>query len=99
VIRVHVFVISTAFAAMTAAACAEKATPPTPARTFDAVSPERLPSPPPAAPAPAASPSPPRAPRALTEDELFARKTLAELNAESPLADVIYDFDQSALRD
>jgi hypothetical protein len=31
---------------------------------------------------------------ALTEDEIFARKTLEELNAEGPLADAFFDYDQ-----
>ncbi|MSO45851.1 MAG: peptidoglycan-associated lipoprotein [Acidobacteria bacterium] len=66
--------------------------------------------PPPAPPAPAATPAPPPPPppppppapapaaRPLTEDEIFARKTLAELNAEMPLGDVFFDYDQSMLR-
>ena len=35
----------------------------------------------------------------LTEEELFARKTLDQLNAEAPLADVMFDYDQFAIRD
>ena len=35
----------------------------------------------------------------LTEDEIFQRKTLAQLNAERPLGDVFFDYDQSAVRD
>jgi peptidoglycan-associated lipoprotein len=34
----------------------------------------------------------------LTEDEIFARKTLDELNKERPLADVYFDYDQSSIR-
>jgi peptidoglycan-associated lipoprotein len=34
----------------------------------------------------------------LTEDEIFANKTLAQLNAEMPLADVFFDLDMSTLR-
>jgi peptidoglycan-associated lipoprotein len=30
---------------------------------------------------------------------LFARKTLEQLNAERPLGDVFFDYDQSAIRD
>jgi peptidoglycan-associated lipoprotein len=52
------------------------------------------PPPPPPAPAPA-----PAAPRALTEDEIFANKTVDQLNAEMPLADVMFDYDQSTIRD
>jgi peptidoglycan-associated lipoprotein len=35
----------------------------------------------------------------LTEDDIFARKTLEQLNAERPLADVFFDFDRSAIRE
>jgi peptidoglycan-associated lipoprotein len=34
----------------------------------------------------------------LSEDELFARKTLDELNAERPLGTVYFDYDRSDLR-
>jgi peptidoglycan-associated lipoprotein len=36
---------------------------------------------------------------ALTEEELFGRKTLEQLNAERPLDDVFFDFDQWAIRE
>lgn len=36
---------------------------------------------------------------ALTEEEIFARKTVDELNAERPLVDVFFDFDQWNVRD
>ncbi|MBI4266173.1 MAG: OmpA family protein [Acidobacteria bacterium] len=52
--------------------------------------------PPPPPPAPEAPPPPPAA---LTEEDLFARKTLEELNAEMPLGDVFFDFDRSEIRD
>jgi peptidoglycan-associated lipoprotein len=35
----------------------------------------------------------------LTEDEIFRRKTLDELNAEHPLGDVFFDYDRSVVRD
>ena len=54
------------------------------------------PPPPPPAPAPAPAPPPPRA---LTEDEIFAQKTVDQLNAEMPLGDVMFDYDQSTIRD
>lgn len=63
------------------------------------------PPPPPAAPAPPPPPPPPPppapapAPRPLTEDEIFARKSVDELNAEKPLTDVFFDLDKSELRD
>src|SRR5688500_8426308 len=54
-------------------------------------------SPPP--PAPTSEPAPAPAPAAvLTEEELFARKTLDELNAERALGDALFDFDQSIIR-
>jgi peptidoglycan-associated lipoprotein len=43
---------------------------------------------------------PPPAPAArLTEAEIFARKTLDELNAERPLDDAFFDFDQYTIRE
>jgi peptidoglycan-associated lipoprotein len=64
------------------------------------------PPPPPAAPAPPPAPPPPPAPapapapapRPLTEEEIFARKSVADLNAERPLDDVFFDFDKSEIR-
>jgi peptidoglycan-associated lipoprotein len=35
----------------------------------------------------------------LTEEEIFAKKSLEELNAEKPLADVSFDYDSAALSD
>ena len=76
------------------AACSKKAPvaapqpQPPPAPTTPA--PPPAPPPPPPAPAPASKP--------LTEDEVFARKSLAELNAEKPLEDVYFDYDKAELR-
>ena len=52
--------------------------------------------PPPPPPPPAATPS---TPAPLTEEQLFAQKSLEQLNAERPLADVFFDLDQSTIRD
>lgn len=49
------------------------------------------PPPPPAPPAPAPAP-------ALTEEQLFAQKTLEQLNAERHLGHVYFDLDESTLR-
>jgi peptidoglycan-associated lipoprotein len=49
-------------------------------------------------PAPPAAPVEPAPQRALTEDELFAGKSLADLNAERPLADVFFDYDSVELK-
>ena len=50
----------------------------------------------PAAP-PAAAPRPAEGP--LSEEERFRRQSLVELNAEHPLADAFFDYDQNTLRD
>jgi peptidoglycan-associated lipoprotein len=75
------------------AACTKKAPvaepqPPPPAPT--------TPTPPPPPPPPPPAPAP--APKPLTEDEVFAKKTLAELNAEKPLEDVYFDYDKAELK-
>jgi peptidoglycan-associated lipoprotein len=57
------------------------------------------PAAPPAPPPPPAPPAPTTPPRALTEDELFAQKSLAQLNAEHPLNDVFFDLDESTIKD
>jgi peptidoglycan-associated lipoprotein len=62
---------------------------PTPAAT-------PTPPPPPATPPPPPRPVPTPAP--LTEDEIFQRKTLDQLNAERPLSDVFFDYNISEVR-
>jgi peptidoglycan-associated lipoprotein len=68
-----------------------------------AAAPASAPAPPTVAPAPPRPAPPPRAaasaPRPLTDDELFARKSLDELNRERPLGDAYFDYDQSTIRD
>src|SRR5260221_357836 len=82
--------------ALAAAGCHKKVPPPAPAPP---------PPPPPAAtPAPPAPPPPPPpapapAPRPLTEEEIFPRKSVEQLNAEKPLDDVFFDLDKSDIRD
>ena len=76
------------------AACGKR---PPPAVATAAPPPIVEPAPP--APPPPSPPQPVAEPRALSEDELFARKTLAELNAEMPLATVLFDLDSWTLRD
>jgi peptidoglycan-associated lipoprotein len=78
------------------AACSKKAPvaapqPPAPPAPTTPAPPPPPPPPPPPSPAPA--------PKPLTEDEVFARKSLAELNAEKPLQDVYFDYDKAILRD
>ena len=50
------------------------------------------PPPPPPPPAPAPAPTP------LTEDQIFASKTLDQINAEHPLTDAFFDFDSAVIR-
>jgi peptidoglycan-associated lipoprotein len=54
---------------------------------------------PPPPPPPAPKPAPPAPAPTLTEEQLFAKKTLEQLNAEKPLGDVFFDLDQSTIRD
>jgi len=70
--------------------------------------PAPAPAPPPPPPtAPVTPPPPPAPPRvtpppavpALTEAEIFARKSVDQLNAEKPLDDVFFDLDKSSMRD
>src|SRR5262245_66176705 len=82
---------------LTVSACSKKVPPPPPPPPAPPAAPAPPPPPPPPAPAPA--PAPPPAPKPLTEEELFAKKTLDQLNAEMPLADVMFDYDMSAIRD
>lgn len=77
-----------------AAACSKKAPVPTPPPPPPAA-PAAPPAPPPPPPPPAAAP----APKALSEEELFAQKSLDQLNKERPLADVFFELDQSTIRD
>ena len=79
------------------AGCARRVPPPAPpppAPPPPAVTPAPPPAPP---PPPKPAPAPP--PQPLTEDEIFQRKTLAELNAEMPLGDVFFDYDMSTIRE
>jgi peptidoglycan-associated lipoprotein len=78
--------------------CAKKVVPPPPPPPEPPPAPTAPPPPPPPPPPPAPAPPPP-APRQLTEDEIFARKTLDEINAEMPLGDVFFEYDQSTVRD
>ncbi|MGE3489759.1 MAG: peptidoglycan-associated lipoprotein Pal [Vicinamibacterales bacterium] len=77
-----------------AAACAKKAPAPAPPPPPPPAAPATPPPPPPPPPPPAAP-----APRPLTEDELFAQKSLDQLNSERPLGDVYFDLDESSIRD
>ena len=82
--------------AVAAAGCHKKVPPPAPAAP-PPPPPAAAVTPPPPPPPPAPAPAPP--PRPLTEEEIFARKSLADLNAERPLDDVLFDLDKSEIRD
>jgi peptidoglycan-associated lipoprotein len=60
--------------------------------------PTATPSAPPAPPPPPSTSTGPGAPT-ISEQEIFNRKTLEELNAERPLGDIYFDLDQSNVRD
>lgn len=77
-----------------AAACGKKAP-----ETAPAPPPPVAPAAPPAPPAPPPPATPPPAPKPLTEEEIFAKKTLEELNAERPLGDVFFDLDEATIRE
>ena len=95
--RIGVVVLAAAVLMTTGAACKKKpvATPtPTPTAAPPVVQPTpTTPPPPPASPRPAA-PAPPRVP---TDDEVFAAKSLDDLNREKPLADVRFAYDVADL--
>lgn len=80
---------------LTLAACHKKVPPPAPAPPPPPAATPAPPAPPPPPPAPA--PAPPPSP--LTEEQIFAQKSLEQLNAERPLQDVYFDLDKSELRD
>ena len=84
---------------LAAAGCHKKQPPATPPPTpSPTVAPTPTPPPPPPpTPTPTATPAAP--PRQPTAQELFDRKSLADLNRERPLADVFFDLDQSTLSD
>jgi peptidoglycan-associated lipoprotein len=80
--------------ALAVSGCAKKTPPPAPAPPPP---PPAAPAPPPPPPPPPPAPTPPPPP--LTEDQIFAQKSLDQLNAERPLADVFFDLDESTIRD
>jgi len=86
--------------AVTLNACSRRTPPPAPPPPAPPpVATAPAPPPPPPAQKPTPPPPAPEVQKPLTEDELFARKTLDQLNAEAPLADVMFDYDQFAIRD
>ena len=81
--------------ALTVAACGKK----TPPAVIPTPPPVAAPAPEPTKPAPppAPAPAPAPAPRALTEDEIFAKATVDELNKQGVLADAFFALDSVEL--
>jgi len=92
-VRVLVAFVLVALVAVTA--CAKKKPAPPAAPAPAPAAPPTTPTPPPPPP-PAPAPAPDRAP---TEEELFAKKSLADLNNEKPLADAFFDLDSAQVSD
>ena len=94
--RFLLFAATVLIAALTAGACAKKKpVPPPPAPAPAAPPPATTPAPPPPPPPPPPAPQP----KVPTEDEIFGNKTLDQLNAEKPLADVFFAYDSTTLTD
>ena len=83
-------------AALAAGGCGKKKpAPPAPAPppATEATRPTSPPPPPPPPPAPRDTPAP-----APTEDEIFAKESLEQLNGQHPLSDAYFDLDSSQIR-
>jgi peptidoglycan-associated lipoprotein len=94
-VGVRAFGVITLALVMTVSACGKKKPATAPPPPAPAETPRTTPAPPPPPP-----PAPREAPaRVPTEDEIFAGKTLEQLNAEKPLADAYFDLDSQAIRD
>ena len=95
--RLSLSVVVVLALAVGAAACGKKkveAPQAPPAATAPQPEPTRPATPPPPTPPPPSTP-----PAAPTEDELFARETLDELNKRAPLGDVLFAYDSVELRE
>jgi peptidoglycan-associated lipoprotein len=95
--RLFVSAVIAVALAVGAAACGKKKveTPP-PAAAAAAPPPEATRPTTPPAPAPPPAPTPEAK---LSEEELFARETVGDLNLRKPLADVLFDLDSVELRE
>ena len=85
-------------AVVTLEACKRPVPPPPPPPPAPPPVVQQAPPPPPKPQPPPPQPPPP-APRAPTEEELFSKKTLEQLNSERPLGDVEFDYDMATIRD
>jgi peptidoglycan-associated lipoprotein len=80
------------------AACSKKVPQPLPPAPSSSSSSATTPPPPPPPPASPRAAAAPRAGAALTEEEIFARKSIEQVNADQPLGDVFFDLDKSEIR-
>jgi peptidoglycan-associated lipoprotein len=89
-----ILAIGLSAAVVTAAACHKKVPAPALAPAAAVPPPATTPATP---PPPARPPAPPPVPAAaaLTEEEIFNRKSLEQLNGEKPLGDVFFELDKS----
>jgi peptidoglycan-associated lipoprotein len=94
---VRVFAAIALSAVLGVSACAKKKPAPAPVAPAPApaAQPRTTPAPPPPPPPAPAEP----AARPLTEDEIFARKSLADLNNDKPLADAFFVLDSAQVGD
>jgi peptidoglycan-associated lipoprotein len=84
---------------ITVSGCKRPVPPPAPPPPAPPVATAPPPPPPPPAPAPPVQPPPQQVQRPVTEDEIFAKKTVDQLNAERPLVEVLFDYDQFSIRE
>jgi peptidoglycan-associated lipoprotein len=90
---VRVFAVVALAAVVGVSACAKKKPAPPPAVPAPIEQPRTTPAPPPPPP-PRPAPAPDRPP---TEDEIFARKSLADVNSEKPLGDAFFALDSAQI--
>jgi peptidoglycan-associated lipoprotein len=95
-VRQFVWILVLSAAVIVTATACHKNPPPAPA---PAPPPPAAPAPPPPPPPPPPAPAPAPPAAALSEEEIFARKSLEQLNAERPLGDAFFDYDKSDIRD
>ena len=92
---VRLFAAVALAAAVAASGCGKKKPAPPAPTPPPAAEPTRPNNPPPPPPPPAPRDNPTRTP---TEDEVFASKSLEQLNNEHPLGDAYFDLDSSEIR-
>ena len=92
--RTYLFALIILCTAIAAVACGKKVPP-----AASAGSPPSAVEPPPPPPSRAGAGTSSTAGTALSEEDLFAQKTLDQLNAERPLADVLFSLDEWTIRD